>query len=94
MLSHSLLGRLVDGEQGLARSPVHLADELAAECVDDTGNGRRLAFADEVEVEHALHSLGLQAVHEASRLVVEEHVLSRWAHWPAGCCEAADVVVG
>lgn len=39
---------------------VHLAHELATECVDDTSNGRSLALADEVEVEHTLHSLGLK----------------------------------
>jgi hypothetical protein len=33
----------------------HLADELTAEGVDDTGDGRGGALADEVEVEHALH---------------------------------------
>lgn len=43
----------------LARS--HLADELAAECVDDTSHGRLLALADEVKVEHTLHCLGLHA---------------------------------
>jgi hypothetical protein len=37
---------------------------LTAECVDDTSDGGLLALADEVEVEHALHSTGLQsAVH-------------------------------
>jgi hypothetical protein len=40
---------------------VHFADELAAECVDDTSNGGLLALADEVEVEHTLHGTGLQA---------------------------------
>lgn len=39
---------------------VHFADELAAECVDDSGNGGLLALADEVKVEHALDSTGLQ----------------------------------
>jgi hypothetical protein len=39
----------------------HFAHELAAECVDDAGDGRRLALADEVEVEHALDGTGLQA---------------------------------
>lgn len=37
----------------------HLADELATESVDDTGDGGGLALADEVEVEHTLHGLGL-----------------------------------
>ena len=42
----------------------HFADELAAECVDDTGDRGLLALADEVEVEHALDGTGLQsAVH-------------------------------
>ena len=38
----------------------HFAHELTAECVDDTSNRGGLALADEVEVEHTLHSLGLQ----------------------------------
>ena len=43
---------------------VHFADELTAECVDDTGDGGLLALADEVEVEHTLDGTGLQsAVH-------------------------------
>jgi hypothetical protein len=39
----------------------HFANELTAECVNDTRNGRSLALANEVEVEHALHGLGLHA---------------------------------
>lgn len=39
----------------------HLADELTTEGVDDAGHGGRLALADEVEVEHALHGTGLQS---------------------------------
>lgn len=38
----------------------HLADELTAECVDDASDGRCLALANEVEVEHALDGFGLQ----------------------------------
>lgn len=40
---------------------LHLADELAAEGVDDTGDGRLLALADEVKVKHALDGLGLHS---------------------------------
>jgi len=39
----------------------HFAHELTAECVDDAGDRWRLALADEVEVEHALHGTGLQS---------------------------------
>jgi len=49
----------------------HLADELAAEGVDDTGDRRSLALADEVEIEHALHRSRLQA---AVRTVVSTAV--------------------
>lgn len=45
----------------------HLADELATEGVDDTGNGRSLALANEVEVEHTLHRLGLEAAVKGRR---------------------------
>ena len=45
----------------MGRRDSHLADELAAEGVDDTGDGGSLALADEVEVEHALDGLGLHA---------------------------------
>lgn len=40
---------------------LHLADELTTESVDDTGDGRLLALADEVEVKHALDGLGLHS---------------------------------
>lgn len=40
---------------------IHLADELAAKCVDDTSNGGGGALADEVKVKHALDSSGLHA---------------------------------
>lgn len=94
MLGHGLLDRLVDGEQGLAGTPVHLADELAAEGVDDTGNRGLLALANVVKVKHALDSLGLHAVDEASRLVVEEGVLGRRAQRPTRGLEATNVVIG
>lgn len=94
VLGHGLLDVLVDGEQGLAGSPVHLADELTAESVDDTGHRGGLALANVVKVEHALDSLGLHAVDEASRLVVEEGVLGRRAQRTARSLEAADVVIG
>jgi len=45
---------------------LHLADELTTESVDDTGDGRLLALADEVEVKHTLDGLGL---HSARRLL-------------------------
>jgi len=91
----------------------HFAHELAAECVDDTGDRGLLALADEVEVEHALHGTGLQSARdavraalsridsrwgllldEASCLRVEEGVCGGRAHWAAGSCKTADVVVG
>lgn len=40
---------------------LHLADELTAESVDDTGDGRLLALANEVEVKHTLDGLGLHS---------------------------------
>lgn len=94
MLLHGLSNVLVDGEQGLAGAPVHLADELTAECVDDTCDGRSLALADKVEIEHALDGSGLQAVDKASGLVVEEGVLCTRAQGTAGGSESANVVVG
>ena len=51
---------------GLCEFCLHLADELTTESVDDTGDGRLLALADEVEVKHALDGLGL---HSATRLL-------------------------
>ena len=45
---------------------LHLADELTTESVDDTGDGRLLALANEVEVKHTLDGLGL---HSAKRLL-------------------------
>lgn len=61
VLGHGLLNVLVDGEEGLAGTPVHLANELATESVDDTGHGGSGTLANEVKVEHALHGSGLHA---------------------------------
>lgn len=40
---------------------LHLAHELAAKSVDDTGDGGSGTLADEVEIEHALYSSRLHA---------------------------------
>jgi len=94
VLADSLLGALVNGEKSLAGAPVHLADELATEGVDDTGDRGNLSLADEVKVKHALDSLGLQTVDETSRLGVEQSVRRSRAQCSAGGSEAGDVVVG
>lgn len=94
VLGHRLVYALVNWEQSLAGPPVHLADELSTKGIDDARNGWCGALADEVEIEHALHSSWLEAVHEASGLVVEEGVLSTRAQRTAGSSEAADVVIG
>lgn len=94
MLGHGLVYILVDWQQSLTGSPVHLADELTTEGVDDACNGGCLALADEVEIEHALDGSGLETVNKASCLFVEESVLSTRAQRSAWSCEAADVVVG
>lgn len=94
VLSHSLADLLVDGQESLRGAPVHLADELATEGVDDSGNGGGLALADEVKVKHTLDGAGLETVDEASCLVVEESVLGERAQRAAGSAEALDVVVG
>ncbi|KAI6762874.1 hypothetical protein HG530_008854 [Fusarium avenaceum] len=93
VLLHSLVNLLVDGQQSLAGSPVHLADELTAESVDNTGNGGLGSLANEVEIEHALDGSGLKTVDEASRLVGEESVLRKRAQRSAGSRETLDVVV-
>lgn len=59
VLGHGLLNILVDGKESLAGTPVHLADELTTEGVDNTRYGRSGALADEIEIEHALHGSGL-----------------------------------
>ena len=64
VLGHGLLDILVDGKEGLAGAPVHLADELATEGVDDTGHRGGGTLANEVKVEHALHGSGLHATAE------------------------------
>ena len=94
VLANGLLGALVDGEKSLAGAPVHLADELSTEGVDDTGDRGNLSLADEVKVKHALNGLGLQTVDETSRLGVEESVRRSRAQRSAGGSEAGDVVVG
>lgn len=94
VLLHCLLNGLVNWEESLAGSPVHLGDELATESVDDTGDGWGCTLADEVEIQHSLDSSWLETVDEASGLVVEESLLTTWAQWPGWSSEAADVVVG
>lgn len=94
VLGNGLGDLLVDGQESLAGSPVHLGDELTTESVDDTGDGGGLALADEVEVEHTLNGAGLQTVDETSGLVVEQSVFGKRAQRTAGSREACDVVVG
>jgi hypothetical protein len=94
VLLHGLANILVDWEEGLAGTPVHLADELTTEGVDDTGDGWGGTLADEVKVEHALHGAGLETVDKTSGLVVEESVLSSWAQRSAWGSKTTDVVVG
>ena len=72
---------------------LHLLNELTTESVDDTSDGWSGALADEVKVEHALHSTRLHAIDETSRLGVEEQVLWVWAGRSGGSSKAADVVV-
>jgi len=60
VLGNGLLDVLVYWKEGLAGSPVHLADELTTEGVDDTGNRGGLALADVVEVKHTLHGSWLE----------------------------------
>lgn len=43
------------------RVNIHLADELAAEGVDDAGHGGRASLADKIKVQHALDGSGLHA---------------------------------
>lgn len=93
VLGNSLGNLLVDGQEGLASAPVHLADELTTKSVDDASDRGGGALADEVEIKHALDSTGLQTVDEASCLLVEESMGGERAQRPAGSSEAADVVV-
>ena len=59
MLGNGLGDILVDREEGLAGTPVHLADELATKGVDDTSHGGSGPLADEVKVQHTLDGSGL-----------------------------------
>jgi len=94
VLGHRLVYALVNGEESLAGSPVHLADELSTEGIDDARHGWCGALADKVEIQHALDGSWLQTVHEASCLVVEESMLSTRAQRPARGSKATDVIVG
>lgn len=66
MLGDGLGDVLVNGKEGLAGTPVHLADELATEGVDDTGDGGGAPLADEVKVQHTLDGLGLHTTAQVS----------------------------
>jgi len=94
VFGHGLVYILVNGQQGLTGTPVHLADELSPEGIDDARNGGSLALADEIEIEHALNGSRLETVNKTSRLVMEECVFSTRAQRSAWCREAADIVVG
>jgi hypothetical protein len=77
---------------------LHLADELTAECVNNTGDGRLLALADEVEVKHALDGLGLHsAVAIVSGILAVVCLLRRGKHtrrnilsWGGRACGRAE----
>lgn len=94
VLGYGLADVLVHWQQRLAGTPVHLAHELTAESVDDTSDRGRCALADEVEVKHTLNSSGLQAVDEASCLVVKKGVFGARRERAARSCESLDLVVG
>src|ERR1700709_754323 len=80
----------------LQSANLHLAHELAAKGVDDAGHRRSLPLADEVEIEHALHSSWLEtAVHRHVRKVANvaifrepyytKHRVFAWkSMWSAG----------
>ena len=57
----------------------HFADELTTEGVDDTGNGGGATLADEVEVEHTLHSAGLHTT-VSGQLTFLQRVVERNTH--------------
>ena len=59
VLGHGLGDILVDGKEGLAGAPVHLANELATKGVDDTSHRGSGPLADEVKVQHTLDGSGL-----------------------------------
>lgn len=94
VLAHGLVNLLVDGQESLAGAPVHLANELSAESVDDTSDRGLLALADEVKVQHALDGSGLKTVDQASGLVGEKSVLGKRAQRSAGSRKSLNVVVG
>jgi len=61
--------------QSFLGSPVLFENELSTKGVDNTGNGRGLPSTDEIKVQHALDSFGLQSVDESTRILIEEFVL-------------------
>nr|POE71985.1 hypothetical protein CFP56_11861 [Quercus suber] len=66
---------------------LHLADELATECVDDTSDRRSLTLADKVEVEHALDGSWLETARDLG-------VFCLRTQRSAGCGKSLNVVVG
>mmetsp|Transcript_58068 Transcript_58068/g.136080 ORF Transcript_58068/g.136080 Transcript_58068/m.136080 type:complete len:255 (+) Transcript_58068:1687-2451(+) len=67
MFLTGFLGGGVDRKQDLLGAPVELHVVVAAEREDHGANGRRLSFAHEVKVEHALHRPVLHAVNDGPR---------------------------
>src|SRR5277367_2555189 len=61
--------------QSFLGSPVLFENELSTKGVDNTGNGWSLPSTDEIKIQHALDSFGLQSVDESTRILIEEFVL-------------------
>src|SRR5277367_3336177 len=61
--------------QSFLGSPVLFENELSTKGVDNTGNGWSLPSTDEIKIQHALDSFGLQSIDEITRILIEEFVL-------------------
>lgn len=71
----------------------HFADELTTEGVDDTGNGRSATLADEVEVEHTLHSAGLHSAVSGQLTFLQREIEKDYSLDEASCLGVEESVL-
>mmetsp|Transcript_72774 Transcript_72774/g.217255 ORF Transcript_72774/g.217255 Transcript_72774/m.217255 type:complete len:393 (+) Transcript_72774:1652-2830(+) len=64
---------VVDGDEHVRRAKHELLEGCLSRGIDDRGNARCLAAAQGVEVQHALHGLGLHAIDDGLRVILELH---------------------
>lgn len=71
----------------------HFANELTAEGVDDTGNGGSATLANEVEVEHTLHSARLHTAISGQLMFLQRAIEWNYSLDEASCLGVEESVL-